>query len=130
MPAHLQVRTLRQFLENGQVIECDCSNYWTCQHSGPLKLEMAIQRLGWEFDFYAGREALARVVYCSACSHYGPDFRLGWKQRPETYAGTHGAGMDALGVEASMSRPRGVRWIEPSDWHRGGTSVRKFGPGR
>src|SRR3569623_280311 len=52
----LQIRTLRQFLESDQVIDCNCSNYWECTHSGPLRIEMAVQRLGWEFDFYAGRE--------------------------------------------------------------------------
>ena len=73
----LQVRTLRQFLESDQVIDCDCSNYWECAHTGPLKIEMAVQRLGWEFDFYAGREVLAAHVYCSICGKYHPTFRLG-----------------------------------------------------
>jgi hypothetical protein len=63
----LQVRTLREFLESDQVIDCDCSNYWVCSHTGPLRIELAIQRLGWEFDFYAGREILAAHVYCSVC---------------------------------------------------------------
>ena len=67
----LQVRTLRQFLESDQVIDCDCSNYWECAHTGPLRIEMAIQRLGWEFDFYAGREALAErvLVYTDDTDH-------------------------------------------------------------
>lgn len=52
---------------------------------------MAIQRLGWEFDFYAGRETLAGHVYCSICGKRRPTFRLGWKTRPNTYTGTHGA---------------------------------------
>ena len=60
----LEVRTLRQFLESDQVIDCDCSNYWHCTHTGPLRLERAIQRLGWDFDFYVGREdaVIARVA--------------------------------------------------------------------
>src|SRR3569833_3564689 len=89
----LQVRTLRQFLESDQVIDCDCSNYWECAHSGPLRIEMAVQRLGWEFDFYAGRAILASQVYCSVCGKYHPTFRLGWKTRPNTYTGTHGVGV-------------------------------------
>ena len=88
----IEVRTLRQFLESDQVIDCDCSNYWICSHTGALRIEIAIQRLGWEFDFYAGREALAERVYCSICGKRRPTFRLGWKSRPETYTGTHGAG--------------------------------------
>ena len=91
-----EVRTLRQFLESDQVIDCDCSNYWVCAHTGPLRLEMAIQRLGWEFDFYAGREQLAAHVYCSICGKRRPTFRLGWKERPDTYSGSHGAGMEML----------------------------------
>ena len=27
-PLLIEVRTLRQFLESDQVIDCDCSNYW------------------------------------------------------------------------------------------------------
>jgi hypothetical protein len=127
----IQVRTLRQFLESEQKIDCDCSNYWVCTRSGPLKLDLAIQRLGWEFDFYAGRELLARVVYCSVCFNYGPTFRLGWEARPKTYAGSHGAGMDTLRVaDAAVRELAREEWPEPQDWLKGGESVRKFGPGR
>ena len=124
----LQVRTLRQFLESDQVIDCDCSNYWECAHSGPLKIEMAVQRLGWEFDFYAGREVLSAHVYCSVCGKYHPTFRLGWKTRPSTYTGTHGAGAEVRSV-LDMTAPL-IGWREPDDWLRGGESVRKFGPRR
>jgi hypothetical protein len=125
----LEVRTLKQFLESDQVIDCDCSNYWVCTHSGPLRLERAIQRLGWEFDFYAGRQVLGRVVFCSVCGKHEPTFRLGWKDRPATYSGSHGAGIEMKPAsEISSSVP--FRWIEPADWQRGGTNVRKFGPGR
>ena len=124
----LQVRTLRQFLESDQVIDCDCSNYWECAHSGPLKIEMAVQRLGWEFDFYAGREVLAALVYCSVCGKYHPTFRLGWKTRPNTYTGTHGAGAEVTSVlEVGVTGPA---WREPADWLRGGVTVRRFGPRR
>ena len=122
----LQVRTLRQFLESDQVIDCDCSNYWVCAHTGPLRIEMAVQRLGWEFDFYVGREALAAHVYCSVCGKFHPTFRLGWKTRPETYTGTHGAGAVVRSV-LSVER-HSTAWEEPEDWLRGGTNVRKFGP--
>jgi hypothetical protein len=129
MSETLQVRTLREFLESDQVIDCDCSNYWVCSHTGPLRLELAIQRLGWEFDFYAGREILAARVYCSVCGKRRPTFRLGWKDRPQTYSGSHGAGMDVASVlEMKPAMPH--RWIEPDDWRRGGTNVRKFGPRR
>ena len=124
----IQVRTLREFLESDQVIDCDCSNYWICAHSGPLRLEVAIQRLGWDFDFYAGREDLARVVYCSVCGQRRPTFRLGWKDKPATYAGSHGAGMDLR--PAAESGKASFKWIEPDDWLRGGGRVRKFGPRR
>lgn len=124
-----EVRTLRQFLESDQVIDCDCSNYWICAHSGSLRLEMAVQRLGWDFDFYSGREVLAARVYCSVCGTYHPTFRLGWKDKPTTYTGAHGAGM----AKRSVLHPPAVeppRWSEPPDWLKGGTNVRRFGPGR
>jgi hypothetical protein len=124
----LEVRTLRQFLESDQVIDCDCSNYWVCAHTGPLRIEMAVQRLGWEFDFYAGREMLAAHVYCSACGKYHPTFRLGWKTRPETYTGTHGRGAETRSV-LNPSQGRGKR-SEPDDWKCGGGTVRRFGPRR
>ncbi len=123
-----QVRTLRQFLESDQVIDCDCSNYWECTHTGTLRIEMAILRLGWEFDFYAGREALSERVYCSICGKRGPTFRLGWKTRPTSYAGTHGAGAEVRSVlDGALFRGR---WAEPADWLRGGSRVRKFSPRR
>lgn len=124
----IEVRTLRQFLESDQVIDCDCSNYWACSHTGPLRIEAAIQRLGWEFDFYAGRAVLARVVYCSLCGKRQPTFRLGWKDKPATYAGSHGAGMQMK--RASETATAVLRWVEPTDWARGGGNVRKFGPRR
>jgi hypothetical protein len=123
-----EVRTLRQFLESDQVIDCDCSNYWECSHSGPLRIEMAVQRLGWEFDFYAGRDVLAAKVYCSICGKRRPTFRLGWKTRPNTYAGTHGAGAAVRSVLNGHCKP--PAWEEPADWLKGGTNVRKFGPRR
>lgn len=68
----LEVRTLRQSLESDQVIDCGCSNYWLCSHTGALRIEMAVQRLGREFDFYVGREVLAAHVYCSVCGSSTP----------------------------------------------------------
>jgi hypothetical protein len=124
----LQVRTLRQFLESDQVIDCDCSNYWECAHNGPLRIERAVQRLGWEFDFYAGREVLAAHVFCSLCGKYHPTFRLGWKTRPTTYTGSHGSGAEVRSVLDAA--PNAGKWQEPDDWLRGGASVRKFGPRR
>ena len=124
----LQVRTLRQFLDSDQVIDCDCSNYWECAHTGPLKIEMAVQRLGWEFDFYAGREVLAAHVYCSICGKYHPTFRLGWKTRPNTYTGTHGAGVAVRSV-LDVADPTNA-WEEPADWLSGGSTIRRFGPRR
>lgn len=124
----LEVRTLRQFLESDQVIDCDCSNHWQCNHSGPLRIEMAIQRLGWEFDFCAGREVLASRVYCSLCGMRRPTFRLGWKTRPETYTGTHGAGILTQSVLTAVKTKSACQ--EPDDWLVGGGNVRKFGPRR
>lgn len=126
--ATIEVRTLRQFLESDQVIDCDCSNYWGCSHTGPLRLEMAVQRLGWDFDFYARRAELASHVYCSACGKFHPTFRLGWKTRPETYTGGHGAGVVIRSVLSPAPPP--PAWEEPSDWLVGGDNTRKFGPRR
>jgi hypothetical protein len=126
--AKIEVRTLRQFLESDQVIDCDCSNYWVCSHTGPLRIELAVQRLGWDFDFYARRAELAAHVYCSACGRYHPTFRLGWRTRPTTYTGAHGAGAV---VRSVLTPPAPVpHWSEPSDWHAGGANVRRFGPRR
>jgi len=125
---NLEVRTLRQFLESGQVIDCDCLNYWACSHTGPLKIELAIQRLGWDFDFYTRRADLAAHVYCSACGSYHPTFRLGWKTPPATYTGAHGAGVVTRSV---LAPPTPIpSWSEPLDWKAGGSHVRRFGPGR
>jgi hypothetical protein len=129
MSGSLEVRTLRQFLESDQVIDCDCSNYWVCTHTGPLRLEMAVQRLGWEFDFYAGREVLAAHVYCSVCGKRQPTFRLGWKERPSTYSGSHGAGLEMIPV-SEVGSGVSSKWTEPPDWLKGGANVRKFGPRR
>jgi hypothetical protein len=127
-----QVRTLRQFLDSEQRIDCNCSNYWVCSHSGPLRLELAVQRLGWDFDLYAGRGLLARHVYCSQFGHYHLTFRLGGKTSPVAgFAGSHGAGMTPLNVmEATQRQLDRAKWPEPSDWLKGDENVRKFGPGR
>ena len=127
MPTH-EVWTLRQFLESDQVIDCDCSNYWVCAHTGPLRIDLAIQRLGWDFDFYDRREELSAHVFCSVCGRHRPTFRLGWKTRPHTYAGTHGVGGAVCTLLVSPSDP--TTWNEPSDWMTGGSHIRKFGPRR
>jgi len=89
---------------------------------------LAVQRLGWDFDFYARRTELATHVYCSACGRYHPTFRLGWKTRPATYTGTHGSGAVLRSVlETSSAMPD---WQEPEDWKAGGDNFRRFGPGR
>ncbi|MDC9823986.1 hypothetical protein PRN20_09580 [Devosia sp. ZB163] len=126
--ATAEVRTLRQFLESDQVIDCDCSNYWICSHTGPLRIELAILRLGSEFDFYAGRHELAAHTYCSVCGKFHPTFRLGWKTRPATYTGLHGGGATPISV---LTAPALLSaWVEPDDWLVGGKGVRKFGPRR
>ena len=126
-----EVRTLGQFQASEQKIDCDCTNYWVCSHSGPLRLDLAINLFGPEFDFYTGREQLSRHVFCSLCAHYHPTFRLGWKTPPaRAFAGSHGAGVAVLPLGASterqLSRPQ---WQEPEDFRAGGSGVRKFGPG-
>ena len=125
----IEIRTLRQFYESEQSIECDCSNYFVCSHTGPLRLEMAIQRLGWEFDFYVGREALAGRLYCSICGKRQPTFRLGSRMPKGGHAGTHGAGAVPRSVLDVASRVPSA-WAEPVDWLAGGKTVRKFGPRR
>lgn len=124
----IEVRTLRQFIDSDQVIDCDCSNYWVCSHSGPLRIELAVQRFGGDFDFYQRRSELASHVYCSLCGKFHPTFRLGWKMRPRTYTGSHGAG--AILRSDQSARLPATRWEEPVDWMVGGTSTRRFGPRR
>ena len=96
MPS-FEVRALKQFLDSDQKIDCDCSNYWVCTHSGPLELERAIRRFGGELSFYANQALLARHVRCSVCGHYGPPFRLGWKAERQPFTGSHGAGVNHAG---------------------------------
>lgn len=124
----IEIRTLRQFIESDQVIDCDCSNYWVCSHSGPLQIELAAERFGGDFDFYQRRGELASHVYCSLCGKFHPTFRLGWKTRPTTYTGSHGARAALQSVH--NARAPSIRWQEPADWMVGGTSSRKFGPRR
>jgi len=111
--ATAEVRTLGQFLESDQVIDCDCSNYWICSHTGPLRIELAIIRLGQEFDFYERRAELAAHTYCSVCGKFHPTFRLGWKTRPATYTGLHGGGATLTSV--STTPPSLPTWVEPAD---------------
>ena len=106
----------------------DAAQQRTLATTGPLRIELAIQRLGNEFDVYGRRAELAAHVYCSECGKYHPTFRLGWRTRPATYTGAHGGGAVTRSVLTPPVEP--PPWIEPPDWRAGGSNVRRFGPRR
>ena len=98
------VTTLYQFNQHGQTITAYCSHHWVCSHHALLQLDVLATRLGWQFDFFAGREFLARRLYCSICGWYHPSFALGHAVRPDGFAGSHGAGHLPLSVDEAARR--------------------------
>jgi hypothetical protein len=123
------ITTLYQFQQHGQTITAYCSHYWVCSHQALLRMDVLAQRLGWQFDFFAGRELLAGRLYCSICGWYYPSFALGHAVRPRSFAGTHGAGHAPISVAEAADRQlqRQAAATEPLPWvgkRRGG---RKFG---
>ena len=86
------IRTLADFQETERAIHAYCSHYWVCSHDAQLVLEILAAHLGWQFDFYAGRDHLAGRLRCSICGWYYPNFALGHAGKRPEFSGTHGAG--------------------------------------
>jgi hypothetical protein len=123
------VTTLRQFREQGQTIVAYCSHYWVCSHHAQLELDLLATRVGWSFDFFAGRERLAARLYCSICGWYYPTFALGHATRPPGFAGSHSAGQAPVQVaDAAMLQLVRHATAPPSQpWVGKRKGGRKFG---
>jgi hypothetical protein len=123
------IRTLKDFEETGRAIRAHCSHHWVCSHDAQLRLELLAIRLGWAFDFYAGRQYLAGRLRCSICGWYYPTFSLGHAGRRPEFSGTHGAGTVPLQVEelARLRREREATVGEEMPWVGKRKGGRKFG---
>jgi hypothetical protein len=123
------VTTLYQFQQHGQTITAYCSHYWVCSHHALLQMDVLAGRLGWEFDFFAGREHLAERLYCSICGWYFPTFALGHAVRPSGFAGSHGAGHHPVSVDdaAHLQIERQAVMPETQPWVGKRKGGRKFG---
>lgn len=96
MEIRRQVRTLEDFQATGRSIRAFCSHYYVCSHDAHLRLELLAFHLGWTFDFYEGRDHLARRLRCSVCGWSYPTFALGHVNKAVGFAGTHSAGFQPL----------------------------------
>lgn len=99
MESRREVRTLKEFQSTGRSIRAFCSHYYVCSHDAQLRLELLAFHLGWTFDFYEGRDHLARRLRCSVCGSHDPTFALGHANKIAGFAGSHSAGFVALPVE-------------------------------
>jgi hypothetical protein len=99
MEIRREVRTLEDFQATGRSIRAFCSHYYVCSHDAHLRLELLALHLGWTFDFYAGRDHLARRLRCSVCGAHYPTFALGHANKVVGFAGSHSAGFAALPVK-------------------------------
>lgn len=123
------IRTLEDFHLTGRAINAHCSHYWVCSHEARLRLDVLAVRLGWSFDFYHGRDYLARRLRCSICGWHNPTFALGHANPPTGFAGSHGAGSDPLPVErlAELVRQREANRAGDMPWVGVRKGGRKFG---
>ncbi|MEO5807737.1 MAG: hypothetical protein ABIQ45_14625 [Devosia sp.] len=121
--------TLADFRVSDRTITAYCSHYWVCSHDAQLRLDLVASRLGWGFDFFAGRTYLASRLYCSICGWYKPTFSLGHASKPKGFAGSHGAGFEPIGVEAAAGVELERRALPSEDlpWVGARKQGRKFG---
>lgn len=128
----LSPRTTRDFLEDGLTFYASCSHYFACSHSAQLDMGMLIQRLGWAFDLYAGREVLVRRLVCSVCGWRNPELRL-CTVSPKAVGAAHGS-WQPMSVEESVKAHFERRAGEaarpdpyPDAWRGKVGRVRRFG---
>jgi len=123
------IATLADFRDTGRTIRAYCSHYYVCSHDAQLRLDLLALHLGWQFDFYAGREHLSDRLYCSVCGWYHPTFSLGHANLPKTFAGTHSAGFPLLSptelIQLDAARQAAVNAEIP--WVGTRKGGRKFG---
>ncbi|HEY8576947.1 MAG TPA: hypothetical protein VIL88_11475 [Devosia sp.] len=123
------IRTLEDFRETGRAIHAYCSHYYFCSHDAQLRLERLALRVGWTFDFYAGRDFLASRLTCSICGWRYPTFALGHAGKRPEFSGTHGAGTVPLSTEEliQLQRAREANMREEMPWVGKRKGGRKFG---
>jgi hypothetical protein len=129
MEVRREVRTLEDFQTTGRSIRAFCSHYYVCSHDAHLRLELLAFHLGWTFDFYEGRDHLARRLRCSVCGAHHPTFALGHANKVVGFAGTHSAGFPTLPAD-ELSRLQELRAKALSDeapWVGSRKGGRKFG---
>jgi hypothetical protein len=129
METRREVRTLEDFQATGRSIRAFCSHYYVCSHDAQLRLELLAFHLGWTFDFYQGRDHLARRLRCSVCGAHHPTFALGHANKLVGFAGSHSAGFVALPTDQlrQMQKQRNSAVANELPWvgiRKGG---RKFG---
>jgi hypothetical protein len=129
MEARRLIATLADFRDTHRAIRAYCSHYYVCSHDPQLRLEILAHHLGWEFDFYEGRDYLAGRLRCSICGRYFPTFALGHSAQRPGFAGTHGAGFAPLATEviAEMQTKRSAASLDEMPWVGTRKGGRKFG---
>lgn len=123
------IRTLEDFRDTDRAIHAYCSHYWVCSHDAQLRLEILAVHLGWNFDFYSGRDYLAGRLRCSTCGWYHPTFALGHAGKRPEFSGSHGAGVVVLKTEEliAMQRAREANIAGEMPWVGVRKGGRKFG---
>lgn len=93
--------TLRDMLERRDSLTAFCQNWQPdpCRHSGPVRLEAAVQRFGWDFDPIAGRQAFLARLRCSVCGATFPHIILHPYQATAHVAGTSHHPIAQMGME-------------------------------
>ena len=129
MPLSRDIRTLEDFRDTGRAIHAYCSHHWVCSHDAQLRLELLATRVGWTFDFYAGRDYLAGCLLCSICGWHFPTFALGHAGKRPEFSGTHGAGTVPLPTEELLRLQQARQAVvgEEMPWVGKRKGGRKFG---
>jgi len=129
MEVRREIRTLEDFQATGRSIRAFCSHYYVCSHDAQLRLELLAFYLGWTFDFYEGRDHLARRLRCSICGAYHPTFALGHANKVVGFAGTHSAGFVPLPAEdlSRLHEQRAIVLASELPWVGTRKGGRRFG---
>lgn len=124
-----EIRTLLDFEETHRAIHAYCSHHWVCSHDAQLVIGVLASHLGWQFDFYAGRDHLAGRLRCSICGWYYPNFALGHAGKRPEFSGTHGAGTVAVPTDEliDLQRARQANIAVEMPWIGKRKGGRKFG---
>jgi hypothetical protein len=110
IPPEPSLSSLRGMVQNQYQLTAYCSNAFHCRHSAVLRLEMLVQRLGWDFNIVERRAELRHRLVCTHCATRIPDLIV-MPYTPEPAAGTGGAhnAMDVFSVDEVIARERAFR---------------------